>query len=86
MQNGTKYLSELSELTFGGSSGEYNRHLRCVNKLRACWQKNQNAVIVDDQVDQVGVSFIKPHFLFSLALTFLRMLQITRLSLDTGFY
>ncbi|GKV16344.1 hypothetical protein SLEP1_g27001 [Rubroshorea leprosula] len=67
-KNGAKCLSELSELTLGGSSGEYNRHLRYVNKLRACWQKNQNAVILDDQADQERVLKV---ILFVLSLQFI---------------
>ncbi|XVE96646.1 hypothetical protein REPUB_Repub02eG0240600 [Reevesia pubescens] len=48
-------VSELSQLSFGGAPGEYDRYLSYVNKLLAHWHKNQNAVVYDDQVDQERV-------------------------------
>ncbi|CAL5194047.1 unnamed protein product [Lathyrus oleraceus] len=50
-------FTELSVLSsFGDSPGLYNQHLSYVNKLRMCWHKGQNAVIVDDQIDQERVT------------------------------
>ncbi|XP_050243059.1 uncharacterized protein LOC126691856 isoform X4 [Quercus robur] len=45
-------IRELSELSFGGSPGEHNRHLSFVNKLREHWHKGQNAIVVDDHAEQ----------------------------------
>ncbi|XP_065632372.1 uncharacterized protein LOC112025285 isoform X3 [Quercus suber] len=45
-------IRELSKLSFGGSPGEYNRHLSFVNKLREHWHKGQNAIVVDDHAEQ----------------------------------
>ncbi|XP_052728676.1 uncharacterized protein LOC108322436 isoform X6 [Vigna angularis] len=46
------FIVELSVLPFGDSPGLYNQYLSYVNKLRMCWYKGQNALIVDDQIDQ----------------------------------
>ncbi|KAL2345065.1 hypothetical protein Fmac_006350 [Flemingia macrophylla] len=46
---------ELSVLLYGDSPEFYNQHLSYVNKLRMCWQEGQNALIVDDQIDQERV-------------------------------
>ncbi|XP_022743956.1 chromodomain-helicase-DNA-binding protein 3-like [Durio zibethinus] len=60
-------ISELSHLSFGGSSGEYDHYLSYVNKLLAHWHKNQNAVVYDDQADQERVIKV---ILFVLSLQF----------------
>ncbi|XP_068473323.1 uncharacterized protein [Phaseolus vulgaris] len=46
------FVAELSVLSFGYSRGLYNQYLSYVNKLRMSWHKGQNALIVDDQIDQ----------------------------------
>ncbi|OMO73589.1 SNF2-related protein [Corchorus olitorius] len=48
-------VSDLSQLSFGGSPGEYDRYQNYVNKLLAHWHKCQNAVVYDDQADQERV-------------------------------
>ncbi|OMO72452.1 hypothetical protein CCACVL1_17802 [Corchorus capsularis] len=45
-------VSDLSQLSFGGSPGEYDCYQNYVNKLLAYWHKCLNAVVYDDQADQ----------------------------------
>ena len=49
-------LSRLSELSSGDSSGAYNHYLDYVKKLCEHWHRGENAIIVDDQLDQVHTS------------------------------
>ena len=59
LQEEKSTIRELSELSFGGSPGEHNRHLSFVNKLREHWHKGQNAIVVDDHAEQVNTSYIQ---------------------------
>ncbi|KAK8994621.1 hypothetical protein V6N11_045697 [Hibiscus sabdariffa] len=61
-------FSELSKLSFGVSPGDYGHYLSYVNKLLACWHKNQNAVVYDNHVDQERVIKVIL-FVLSLQLT-----------------
>ncbi|XP_017976902.1 PREDICTED: uncharacterized protein LOC18597975 isoform X4 [Theobroma cacao] len=74
-------VSELSQLSFGGSPGEYDRYLSYVNKLLAHWNKCQNAVVYDDQVDQERVIKV---ILFVLSLQFTARKPILIISKSTA--
>ncbi|WRX24831.1 SNF2 [Theobroma cacao] len=74
-------ISELSQLSFGGSPGEYDRYLSYVNKLLAHWNKCQNAVVYDDQVDQERVIKV---ILFVLSLQFTARKPILIISKSTA--
>ncbi|XP_021288943.1 uncharacterized protein LOC110420095 isoform X2 [Herrania umbratica] len=74
-------VSELSQLSFGGSPGEYDRYLGYVNKLLAHWNKCQNAVVYDDQVDQERVIKV---ILFVLSLQFTARKPILIISRSTA--
>ncbi|KAK6244712.1 hypothetical protein QUC31_011121 [Theobroma cacao] len=74
-------VSELSQFSFGGSPGEYDRYLSYVNKLLAHWNKCQNAVVYDDQVDQERVIKV---ILFVLSLQFTARKPILIISKSTA--
>lgn len=64
LQEGKAYFPRLSELSFGGSPGAYDHYQSYVNKLHERWRKGQNAIVIDDQADQVDTSFTSSRTLF----------------------
>ncbi|XP_058103445.1 uncharacterized protein LOC131247018, partial [Magnolia sinica] len=57
LQERNGLFHKLPTLPSGCSPGLDNDHLVCVNKLRECWHKCQNAVVIDDQERIMEVIF-----------------------------